>query len=43
MVEKADALAEVAKSGDLDQIKPAFGALAKTCKGCHDNFREESK
>lgn len=43
MVEKADALVEVANSGDLDQIKPAFGALAKTCKGCHDNFREESK
>lgn len=41
MVEKSAALAEVAKSGDMAKIKPAFGALGKTCKGCHDNFREE--
>ena len=41
MAERAAALAEVAKAGDMNTIKPAFGELAKTCKGCHDNFREE--
>lgn len=41
LVEKAAALEEAAQSGDMEQIKPAFGALAKTCKGCHDNFKED--
>lgn len=39
-----DALAKLdvaAKSGNLDQIKAAFGDAAKTCKSCHDNFRKE--
>jgi cytochrome c556 len=30
-----------AKTGNLDLIKAAFGDTAKTCKGCHDNFREK--
>jgi len=38
--EKADALAVAAKTGDMDQIRPAFGEVGKTCKGCHDNFKE---
>lgn len=38
--ETADALAAAAKSGDMDQIRPAFGEVGKTCKGCHDNFKE---
>jgi len=38
--EKADALAAAAKSGDMDQIRPAFGEVGKTCKGCHDNFKD---
>lgn len=35
----AAALAAAAKSGNLDQIKAAFGAYAGNCKTCHDEFR----
>ncbi len=33
-------LAEVAKSGELDAIKPRFGAVGKSCKSCHDAFKD---
>lgn len=29
-----------AKTGNLDSLKAAFGEAAKTCKGCHDAFRD---
>ena len=32
-------LAEVAKGGNFDQIRTQFGAVAKSCSGCHDVFR----
>jgi len=32
-------LAAAGKAGNLDQIKAAVGAVAASCKGCHDNFR----
>ena len=32
-------LAVVAKTGNQDQLKTAFGAAASACKDCHDNFR----
>jgi cytochrome c556 len=32
-------LASVAKGGNLDQIKTAFGAAGGACKDCHDHFR----
>ncbi|WP_027016417.1 c-type cytochrome [Comamonas composti] len=32
-------LAEASKSGNLDQIKAAFGPAANSCKSCHDAFR----
>ena len=32
-------LAAAAKTGNLDNLKTAFGAAAGTCKACHDNFR----
>ena len=38
---KSAALAEVAKSGDIERIKPAFNELAQACKNCHKKFREE--
>lgn len=38
---EAAKLALAAKSNNLDQLKAAFGATAKTCKSCHDNFRNE--
>ena len=27
-------------AGDPGEIGQSFGALAQTCKGCHDNFRQ---
>ena len=32
-------LAAAAKSGNLDQLKAAFGPAAASCKACHDSFR----
>jgi cytochrome c556 len=30
-----------AQSGDLDNIKKAFGAAGQACKGCHDDFKKK--
>ncbi len=30
-----------AQSGDLDNIKKAFGAAGATCKTCHDDFKKK--
>ncbi len=30
-----------AKTGNLDQIKAAFGPVGQSCKACHDDFRKE--
>ena len=27
------------RSGNLDQIKTATGAVGQSCKGCHDDYR----
>ena len=32
-------LAAAAKTGNLDNLKTAFGATAASCKACHDSFR----
>lgn len=38
----AAALAKTAASAsDLAQVRPAFGALQKTCKSCHDQFKKD--
>jgi len=40
----ADAAAKLnstTKSGDMAAAGAAFGGLAKTCKNCHENFREK--
>lgn len=34
-------LATAAKSGNLDQLKAAFGPAAQTCKACHDAYRRK--
>ncbi len=34
-------LAAAAKTGDLGQLKAAFGETAKSCKACHDNYRNK--
>jgi len=39
MQAEMDKLIPAARSGSLDQLKTAFGATGKTCKGCHDNFK----
>ena len=35
------AFAEVARTGDFEQIKQQFPELAQNCKSCHDKYREE--
>ncbi|TVT52115.1 MAG: cytochrome c [Azoarcus sp. PHD] len=37
----ANNLQKVAATGDAAAVKTAFGDLGKTCKACHDKFREE--
>ncbi|MFZ1984020.1 MAG: cytochrome c [Desulfatitalea sp.] len=32
-------LAQVAAAGDLEAIKAQFGAVGKSCKGCHEKFQ----
>ncbi|NEX61422.1 c-type cytochrome [Noviherbaspirillum galbum] len=34
-------LSTAAKSGDLNAIKTAFGAVGQSCKACHDNYRNK--
>jgi cytochrome c556 len=34
-------LVPAAKSGNLDQLKAAFGPAAQSCKACHDDFRKK--
>ena len=34
-------LSAAAKTGNLDQIKAAFGPVGQACKACHDNYRKE--
>ncbi len=31
---------KAAKSGDMAQIAPAIGQVGRTCRGCHQNYRE---
>ena len=37
--EQSAKLAEVAARGDEAAMKEQFGATAKTCKGCHEEYR----
>jgi cytochrome c556 len=32
-------LVAAGRSGNMDQIKTAVGAVGQSCKGCHDDFR----
>jgi len=34
-------LTAATKSGNLDAIKPAVGAVGNSCKTCHDAFRKD--
>ena len=35
------ALVTAAKSGNLETIKPAFGATGASCKACHDKYKAD--
>jgi cytochrome c556 len=39
MVADAAKLEAAAKSGDFEALKTAVGALGRSCKSCHDDFR----
>lgn len=41
MQDEAAKLDAAAKTGDMGQIKAAFGATAQSCKACHDSYRRE--
>lgn len=41
MVVEVQRLASAAQAGDLVAMKAAFGASAKTCKACHDQFKKD--
>ena len=41
MQEEMAKLDAAAKTGNLDQIKAAFGPVGQSCKACHDHFRKE--
>jgi cytochrome c556 len=34
-------LVAAAQSGNMDQIKPAFSAVTKSCDNCHDTFQNQ--
>lgn len=40
-VQESAKLAQVAKGGDVKAIKAQIGAVGKTCKACHDDFKEK--
>ena len=41
MQEEVAKLNAAAKTGNLDQIKTAFGGAGQSCKACHDNYRRD--
>ena len=41
MENKTAALATVAKEGDFEKSKAAFGEAASACKACHEKFRTD--
>jgi cytochrome c556 len=41
MQEAVGKLAAAAKTGNLDNLKAAFGPAGRSCKACHDDFRKD--
>lgn len=41
LVDASKGFQAAAATGNLDQIKAAFGTLGGACKNCHDNFRKK--
>jgi len=42
MEQEISKLAQVAQGGDLNAIKSQFGATGKSCKACHDDFKQKN-
>jgi cytochrome c556 len=40
MQEEVVKLNAVAKTGNVDQLKAAVGAVGQSCKACHDNYQK---
>ena len=38
---EANKFTEVARTGNVDNMKAQFGALAKSCGACHEDFRNK--
>ena len=41
MVARRSTGVAAAQTGNMDQIKAAFGGVVKSCDNCHDNFRNK--
>ena len=41
-VKEANELARVAQTGDAALVKTQFGTLQRSCKACHDNYRNSN-
>ncbi len=41
MESEAGKLADLAEAGDMDGAKSQLGNVGKTCKACHDDFRDK--
>lgn len=41
MQDEVTKLVAAAKTNNLDNLKAAFGEVGKTCKGCHDDYRNQ--
>jgi cytochrome c556 len=41
MQDEVAKLLAAARTNNLDNIKGVFGEVGKTCKGCHDDFRNQ--
>jgi len=41
-VKEANELARIAQSGDAALVKTQFGTLQRSCKACHDNYRNSN-
>ncbi|HEX7888716.1 MAG TPA: cytochrome c [Ramlibacter sp.] len=41
LMDSTGKLLAAAKTNSFDNLKSAFGNTAQTCKGCHDNFRNQ--
>jgi len=39
MQSEVQKLSAAARSGDMAQVRAAFGAVGQSCKACHTDFR----